>query len=94
MLVDERALAVEGEPRAFESAPGTTRYFCPRCGTGLFYRNFEIFPRKVDVQLATLDSPDEVRPTEQVQTAERLEFMRHLGALDVHRRYPGTSHLK
>ena len=88
MLVAESAISIEGEPREFESAPGTTRCFCPRCGTGLFYRNANIFPGMIDVQLATLDEPDSVRPADQVQTAERLEFMGDLGGLTDHRRYP------
>ncbi len=88
MLAREDSLDVAGEPRAYESSPGVQRSFCPRCGTGLFYRCEAIFPGKVDVQLATLDDPAAVSPGEQVQVEERLEWMERLGALPEHHRYP------
>lgn len=87
-LVDEAALEIEGEPRTYESSPGTRRSFCPRCGTGLFYRNPEIFPGQVDVQLATLDEPRRVPVAEQIQTDDRLSWMGRLEELRAHRRYP------
>jgi hypothetical protein len=64
------------------------RKFCADCGTGLFYRSEAIFPGKVDVQLATLDVPEAVRPSEQVQTEERLSWMELLDSLPSHLRYP------
>lgn len=88
LLVDEGSLSIQGEPTAYESAPATSRQFCGRCGTGLFYRNAEIFPGSVDVQLATLDEPERVPVTDQVQTDESLGLMRRLGELQAHRRYP------
>jgi len=87
-LVVETSLSVEGEPRTYESSLGTTRQFCGRCGTGLFYRNADIFPGGVDVQLATLDHPERIAVTEQVQTADRLRWMGHLDTLPAHGGYP------
>ena len=89
ILAAETALEVAGEPRAYESSPGTIRYFCGRCGTGLFYRNGEIFPGQVDIQLATLDEPGTIEVTEQVQAADRMRWMERLGELPSHPRYPG-----
>lgn len=64
------------------------RSFCPECGTGLFYRNAENLPGLVDVQVSTLDNPDALPPTVQVQTAERQSWVPHLGALTAYERYP------
>lgn len=88
MLARDAALMVTGEPRAYQSSPGVERSFCPRCGTGLFYRCEAIFPGKVDIQLATLDHPGAVSPSEQVQVDERLGWMERLGSLPEHGRYP------
>lgn len=88
-LVDESVLDTRGEPKTHESSPATTRYFCGRCGTGLFYRNATIFPEQVDVQLSTLDDPEAVPVTAQIQTAERLSWMERLDEVPAHRRYPG-----
>ena len=88
-LVGEDSLTVEGEPQAHGSSPGTTRHFCGRCGTGLFYRNAQIFPGQVDVQLATLDEPDAVPVRAQIQTAERIGWMGRLDEMPEFERYPG-----
>ena len=65
------------------------RSFCPDCGSGLFYRNAAVLPGIVDVQSSTLDDPDSLPPTAQVQTAERLGWMTRIHALPEFERYPG-----
>lgn len=64
------------------------RSFCPECGTGLFYRNAINLPGLVDVQLSTLDNPDALTPTVQVQTAERQSWVSHSAELPAFDRYP------
>ena len=66
---EEAGLKVtQGSPKAFNSSGTAMRSFCPDCGTGLFYRNSEVLPGLVEVQLATLDEPNSLAPTLQIQT--------------------------
>ena len=58
-------------------------------GTGLFYTNEAIFPGLIDVQTATLDDPDALPPTVQVQTAERIGWVRGLNEIPAFERFPG-----
>lgn len=77
-----------GTPKTVNSSGAAMRSFCPDCGTGLFYRNAESLPGLVDVQVSTLDNPDALPPTVQVQTAERQSWISHLTALPAFERYP------
>lgn len=88
-LVQKDQLKVEGETTEYRSSENGRRYFCPRCGTALFYTNDVVFPGQIDVQLATLDDPDSVHPQLQVQTAERIGWMERLGSIPAFERYPG-----
>lgn len=89
-MFPEAALVVtKGQPKTINSSGDAMRSFCPDCGTGLFYRNAVNIPGRVDVQTATLDDPDALPPTVQVQTAERLKWMTHLQSLEEFARYPG-----
>ena len=81
-------LASTGEVATYASSEHGRRQFCPRCGTGLFYRNEEIFAGLVDVQIATLDEPDAVAPVEQIQLAERIGWMATAHLLPGHERFP------
>jgi hypothetical protein len=54
----------------------------------LFYQNAEVFPGLVDVQSSTLDNPDALPPTMQIQTAERLAWMKHVHDLPEFERFP------
>jgi hypothetical protein len=88
-LVEKDGLKVEGEPREYASSENGRRHFCPSCGTSLFYTNEAVFPGKIDVQTATLDDPEELAPTVQVQTAERVGWVERLNQLPEFERYPG-----
>jgi hypothetical protein len=81
---------LQGAPRDRRSSAGTTRSFCPDCGTGLFYRNPQALPGLVDVQAATLDDPEALPPQCHVQTAERIGWMADIGALPAFARFPGA----
>ena len=88
-LVERDQLKVDGETKAYASSENGRRHFCPECGTSLFYTNDVIFPGKIDVQLATLDDPDAIRPDAQIQTAERIGWMERLHEMPAFERYPG-----
>lgn len=78
-----------GELSTFVSAAGSERQFCPRCGTGLFFRNEQVLPGLVDIQAATLDDGDGLVPEVQVQCAERLDWMTRLDEMPEFERFPG-----
>lgn len=84
-------LVLCGTPRTFNSSGSSHRSFCPECGTGLFFRNPEVLPGLVDIQIATLDEPEALPPQIHIQTAERLHWMNHLADLPHFERYPKES---
>ena len=78
-----------GPAADYASSDHGRRLFCGACGTSLFYTNDVIFPGMIDVQSATLDDPDAIPLQAQIQTAERIGWMTHLGDLPEFERYPG-----
>lgn len=80
---------LKGELTTYEGKHGARRQFCPKCGTGLFYRNARMLPGIVDVQSATLDNAADYPPGAQIQCAERLPWMATLATLPEFERYPG-----
>ncbi len=89
-MFQEASLTVTaGQPKTINSSGTAMRSFCPDCGTGLFYRNAVNLPGIVDVQTATLDDPDALAPTLQIQVAERLGWMAHMQELPAFDRFPG-----
>lgn len=88
-MFPELALTVTiGQPKTINSSGTALRSFCAECGSGLFYRNAAILPGLVDVQISTLDDPDPLPPTLQMQVAERLTWMKHVHELPEFERYP------
>jgi hypothetical protein len=77
-----------GQPNTFEGTPGAQRSFCPRCGTGLFYRNADKLPGLVDIQSSTFDDAGEHAPAIQVQCAERLPWMTSMAEMPEFERFP------
>ena len=88
-LVEKDRLTVDGETKEYASSENGRRHFCPTCGTALFYTNEVVFPGKVDVQIATLDDPDQIVPTSQIQVAERIGWMERLSEIPAFERFPG-----
>ena len=82
-------VTITGEPLTYASSEHGRRLFCGACGTSLFYTNDVVFPGMIDVQSATLDDPDAIPLQAQIQTAERIGWMTHLGDLPEFERYPG-----
>ena len=88
-MFPEAALTVmKGQPKTINSSGSAMRSFSADCGSGLFYRNAAILPGIVDVQSSTLDDPDIMPPTKQIQTAERVGWMKHIHTLPEFERYP------
>jgi hypothetical protein len=55
---------------------------------GLFYRNADLLPGVVEVQVATLDDPDALPPTMHIQTAEQIDWMKTAHQLPRWDRFP------
>jgi hypothetical protein len=78
----------KGLPRIYRSSQHGRRHFCAECGTGLFYSNDEAMPGIVDIQSATCDNPDAVRPGAHIQVADRIGWMERAHELPTFDRYP------
>lgn len=84
----EEAFSVtQGEAKTRNSSGASMRSFCGECGTGLWFQNAEFLPGLVDIQAATLDDPDALRPNAHVQVAERIGWMEHAHELPVFDRF-------
>lgn len=79
----------QGEPKTRNSSGAAMRSFCSDCGTPMLFRNAEVLPGLVDVQSATLDDPDALRPQAQIQVADRIGWMASLHELPEFQRFPG-----
>ena len=88
MFPDTALTLLQGQPKTINSSGTAMRSFCGECGSGLFYRNAAILPGIVDVQSATLDDPDQLPPSLQIQTAERLHWISTINDLPGFERYP------
>ncbi|RST29991.1 GFA family protein [Sphingomonas ginkgonis] len=77
------AVSVSGETRAWSKpaadpeAPHASgaRHFCPTCGSSLFGR----WGEEVDLHLGTLDAPDQFRPSYELWTVRREEWLPDFG---------------
>lgn len=80
---------LQGHLTDFNSSGSAIRSFCPRCGTGLTYRNTEMLPGIVDIQSATFDDPTVFPLQCHIQTAERIDWMEGAHTLPAFKRFPG-----
>lgn len=65
---------VAGTPTEYRSSAKVLRGFCPRCGTTLTYFH-EDRPGDIDVTLASLDQPAELRPDRHIWMQDELPWM-------------------
>ena len=65
-IFPETAVTVTGETRNFQG-----RHFCPACGSPVFGRTGD----EVEVNLGTLDEPDQFRPTYELWTIRRESLL-------------------
>ncbi len=77
-----------GDIKTYMSSTHAARYFCARCGTGLYYVNEEALPGLVDIQTCTLDNPEALTPRLQVQAAEQLGWTLEMANLPKFDRFP------
>lgn len=81
-------VTIEGETSTFASTVNVERLFCTTCGTAFAYVNEVVLPGLIDIQTGTMDDPEALPPQFQVQTAERLSWMKEIGELPCFERYP------
>lgn len=62
----EQAVKVSGETRDYAG-----RHFCPRCGSSVFSRTGD----EIEVNLGSLDSPDQLAPTYEIWTVRRESWL-------------------
>ena len=89
MAVAADDFAIEhGEPAMYRSSADAQRYFCGKCGTGLYYVNENMLPGLVDIQTVTLDDPEPFAPQIHVQVADMLSWEDKLAELPRFERFP------
>jgi hypothetical protein len=79
---------LQGDLTVFNSSGTAMRSFCPKCGSGITYRNTEFLPGIVDIQSATFDDPAAYAPQVHIQTAERISWMAEAHHLPAFERFP------
>lgn len=62
----EQAVKVSGETRDYAG-----RHFCPRCGSSVFSRTGD----EIEVNLGSLDAPDQLAPTYEIWTVRRESWL-------------------
>jgi hypothetical protein len=62
----EDAVTVEGETGEYEG-----RHFCPKCGSSVFSRS----GNEIEVNLGSLDAPDQLMPTYELWTERREAWL-------------------
>ena len=62
------------EPTEYASSEYIRRGFCPGCGSSLSYRNTR-YPDYFTLSIASLDSPDLVRPNYHIHTGSQVNWL-------------------
>jgi hypothetical protein len=65
-IFPEDSVIIEGETRHYSG-----RFFCPRCGSSVFARSGD----EVEVNLGSLDAPDQFKPTYELWTIRRESWL-------------------
>ena len=61
-VIPQDAVTIDGETRDYAG-----RHFCPRCGSSVFARTLD----EIEVNLGSLDAPDQLVPTYELLTVRR-----------------------
>ena len=78
---------VDGEPGLYRSSAGAERLFCRTCGSQLASRSIGQSD-ELEVTLASLDKPAEIRPTHHIWTASRIAWFDVADDLPRHLEWP------
>jgi len=65
-IFPREAVTIQGTPRDYAG-----RYFCPGCGSPVFGRSAD----EIEVNLGSLDAPDQLRPTYELWTTRRESWL-------------------
>lgn len=65
-IFPENAVIVEGKTNSYEG-----RYFCPHCGSSVFSKSGD----EVEINLGSLDAPDQFKPTYELWTIRREAWL-------------------
>ncbi len=65
-IFPQHAVTIEGETQDYAG-----RHFCPHCGSSVFSRSDD----EIEVNLGTLDAPDQFTPTYELWTIRREAFL-------------------
>jgi hypothetical protein len=65
-IFPQDAVTIEGETRDYAG-----RCFCPRCGSPVFGRSGD----EIEVNLGSLDAPDQLKPTYELWTVRRESWL-------------------
>jgi len=65
-IFPQQAVAITGEARDYAG-----RCFCPRCGSPVFSRSGD----EVEINLGSLDAPDQLRPSYELWTVRRESWL-------------------
>jgi hypothetical protein len=65
-IFPEDAVTIVGETRDYAG-----RYFCPLCGSSVFARSGD----EIEVNLGSLDAPDQLTPTYEIWTVRRESWL-------------------
>lgn len=65
-IFPESAVVIEGETGSYAG-----RYFCPTCGSSVFSKSGD----EVEVNLGSLDAPDQLKPTYELWTVRRETWL-------------------
>jgi hypothetical protein len=70
------AVSITGsEPALYSSSPGVEWMFCRQCGTLVAYRR-DTRPNEIDLTAASLDVPDDLGPTIEIWTEDKIPWVR------------------
>ena len=65
-IFPESAVVIDGETNSYEG-----RYFCPNCGSSVFSKSGD----EVEINLGSLDAPDQFKPTYELWTIRREAWL-------------------
>lgn len=72
------------KPSSYASSDHATRWFCARCGTPMAYESTQ-FAHEIHFYAATLDDPEQFKPTQHFHHGEHLSWLKIDDQLKRHR---------